>query len=408
MIGVYFVSKELFRDKKIALASSLLYIIYPFTFIYDRMALYDSLLATFAVWSLYMEILLIRNPKYKIALLSIPILGGALLTKSSAFLYLYMIPLSLLLFDFRGKHLKKRLLKWLLLIVIASIGAAACYSILRFSPNYHYIADKNNTFIYPFSQWVHHPFEYLINNTHVLTSQLVRYSTIPILVLVASAFLITKKFINEKLLLFGWFVFPFMSLAFFGKMLYPRYILFMTIPLIILAGFSLVTICRMVKPKYLKYLIVITTIAPMLYINYYVVSNIAKAPIPLMDHVQYIEGFDGGAGINQTVAFLREQSKTQQIYVGTQGVFGLMPDALQDYFNNDSNVIIKPFALIPSTPPQEVLDAARSKPTYFVFYAPCPLCSDVGIAPPGWYIEQQVKVTRLDGTYLTVDKIIPD
>src|SRR3989344_7099248 len=53
VIGIYLVASKLF-DRPAAVFSSLIYIICPFTLVYDRLALMDSLLAAFAVWSIYL------------------------------------------------------------------------------------------------------------------------------------------------------------------------------------------------------------------------------------------------------------------------------------------------------------------------------------------------------------------
>src|SRR6266852_1654782 len=42
-VGLFFLGKELFRNRWVGLLSSFLYVIYPFGLVYDRMALYDSL-----------------------------------------------------------------------------------------------------------------------------------------------------------------------------------------------------------------------------------------------------------------------------------------------------------------------------------------------------------------------------
>jgi 4-amino-4-deoxy-L-arabinose transferase-like glycosyltransferase len=407
MIGLYFLTKELFKDKKLALAVSLLYVLYPFSLLYDKLALYDSMLATFAVWSLYMEVLLAKRRSFGIMIASALIISGGLFTKSSAFFFLYLLPFSLLVFDFKTKSRNKDLLKWLGLALAASALSVACYSILKLSPNFHYIADKNNVFIYPFHEWIKHPFTYLLHNTRILCDFLIGYSTIPFLLLAVMAFFVGKEHMREKLLLLAWFVIPFASLAFFGKVIFPRYILFMTMPLLALAAYSAIFILRKVRPRYLAAIIVLILMLPILNENFFILSNFSKAPIPKEDRIQYIESFSSGVGVKQTVSFLRQTSQHQKIYIGTQGVFGLMPDSLQDYFNNDKNVEIKGLLVIGDTPPQEVLDAAKTMPTYFVLYAPCPLCGRADTAPKGWPVKQILQTKRLDGSFLTLYQVLP-
>src|SRR3989338_5338177 len=110
LIGMYFLGREVFKSNKIGLISSALYILFPMALVYDRIALYDSLVGTFAVWALFLIVLLVRNIRLDIALILGMVIGGGVLTKTNAFFSIYLLPFSLLLFDWRGKEIKKRLL----------------------------------------------------------------------------------------------------------------------------------------------------------------------------------------------------------------------------------------------------------------------------------------------------------
>src|ERR1035437_7859720 len=61
MIGLFFLTYELFKNKTTAFLVAILYVFYPFAQVYDRMALYDSMVASFSVWALYFSILLVRK-----------------------------------------------------------------------------------------------------------------------------------------------------------------------------------------------------------------------------------------------------------------------------------------------------------------------------------------------------------
>src|SRR3990167_7652447 len=100
MIGLFFLGREIFKNRWIGILSAFLYLIFPFALVYDRMALYDSLVGTFAVWRLYFEVLLIKKLRLDVALILGMILGGGVLTKTSGFFSIYLMPFTLLLFDF--------------------------------------------------------------------------------------------------------------------------------------------------------------------------------------------------------------------------------------------------------------------------------------------------------------------
>src|SRR5690606_26994157 len=69
MIGIFFLASEIFKSRRTGVIASVLYLIYPFAMVYDRMALYDSLVATFFIWSSYFTVLLVRLRRLDVALI---------------------------------------------------------------------------------------------------------------------------------------------------------------------------------------------------------------------------------------------------------------------------------------------------------------------------------------------------
>src|SRR6185369_1384119 len=230
MVGLFFLTREAFRNTKIALLVAFLYVLYPFSLVYDRMALYDSLVAMFIIWSLFFEILLIRYMRLDLALILGMIIGGGMLTKTNANFAFILLPFLLIFLDYKHKQWKEKVGKLFVFSLVALVIANAMYAILRLSPYFHIIEAKNYVFLYTPQEWIHAPFAYFLPNMGPLTNWVMIYLTLPFLVLIASSFLVDRKYLREKILLFVWFVVPFVALAFFGRLLYPRFILFMTMP----------------------------------------------------------------------------------------------------------------------------------------------------------------------------------
>ena len=111
LIGIAVLTYEVFKKKSIALFASLLYLTSPFALMYDRLALMDSMLATFSIWSLFLAIRLVKTQRLDIALLLGMSLGGGVLTKTSGFISIYLLPFTLLLFNYAQKEWKMKLLK---------------------------------------------------------------------------------------------------------------------------------------------------------------------------------------------------------------------------------------------------------------------------------------------------------
>src|SRR3989344_5435308 len=247
LIGLVLLSYELFKNKLVSFITGLIYIVYPFAQVYDRMALMDGIVGTFAVWGLYVGILLVRNLRLDTAYTLGFILGGAALTKSSGFFAAYLLPFTLILFDFKQKKVWQKLVRWGLLAVFAFAISQALYSVLRLSPFFHIIAEKNGTFIYTFQEWITHPVEFFLPNLKTLLEWFSAYFNIFIIFVLAG--FVSKKFRKENLLLLSYFAVPFLILALFGKTLYPRHFYFMTLSLIPIASFGLYNLIMILKKR---------------------------------------------------------------------------------------------------------------------------------------------------------------
>lgn len=408
MIGMFFLSKEIFKNKQVGLLAAFLYAIYPFALVYDRMALYDSLVGTFVIWGLFFAMVLIRTVRLDIALILGMVIGGGMLTKTNAFFTLALLPTTLLVFDWKQKRWKNKLIQWLGLVIVVVVISNAMYSILRLSPWFYIINEKNTIFVYPVKEWFSHPFTYFTSNLHRLLNWLVIYMTIPFILFTVIAFLVDKKYLKEKVILIIWFIIPFIYLAFFGKNIYPRFIFFMTLSLLPLIAFALFVLLSKTKNKLLYCLIFFITIISPLYIDYFILFDFAHAPIPESDRSQYDNDWPSGVGVKQSIQYFKEQAKDKHIAIFTEGTFGLMPYAYEIYLVDNPSYTIKGVWPINDNPPKDLLDSARRQRTYIVFYQPCSNCVQKGIAPIGWPLKQVMQVKRqTKDTYLTIYQVIP-
>ena len=351
--------------------------------VYDRMALYDSLVGSFAVWSLFLVVLLARKVRLDIALILGMVVGGGVLTKTNAFFNIYLLPLSLILFNWKGE-VKKRWMKWLSLAVLAVIIAYSFYSILRLSPFFHIITEKNAIFVYPLKEWVDHPFEFFIGNWQAFWDWGIRYLTWPLLVLVLLSFFVARNFTREKMVLFLWFILPIIALGLFGRTIYPRFIFFMLLSLLPLIAFSLVNIYARLRrwPLFIIFCFLVFLLP--LKTDFLILTDFARAYIPVSDISQYNSDWPSGGGVKESVEFFKKEAEKKKIYIATQGTFGLMPYALEIYLVQNANITIEGFWPISDEIPQKIVGKSKQMPTYFVFYQPCNQCPHVGMAPAMW------------------------
>lgn len=370
LIGIYLLTKELF-EKRAALVASFLYIVLPFTLLYDRMALFDSLLATLGIYAVLFTVKMARDPKLDNALLAGAAIGLAKITKSSGNFFHYLIPVSLLLFNFKRKNYSRILAKWFGFASIAVVLASVMYNSLRVSGYFYIIERKNYEFIRTLEEVKSDPFTHFFSNSQSLISWVSTYLGVPLFVvyLVSVAYFVKRR--NLKFIYLQIFVFiPFLAEAVFNKVLYPRFMLFYFPYIIISIAAFFIAFCDIFKKYWLKIaaLSFLILIIPLM-TSYKLITNPAYAKIPKSDSDQYFNDWPSGYGIEEIVQAIGQQSKHQDVYIGTEGTFGLLPFALNVYFYSNSKVHVYSYWPVdPDKLPEQIRQIAKNHKTYFIFY----------------------------------------
>lgn len=396
MLGLGALSYLLFRKRSWAFLTMLLYIAFPFAQVHDRMALYDSMVGMLFVWTIFASILLVNHLKLSSAYHLGVVLGLQNLTKLPPFLSILLLPLTLFLFNFRQKHWKKELAKWAGYSAIAVFLSTVMSAIVRLSPLPNVTAEKNNTFFFPISEWIKDPFITIDTNLAAMVGPFISYLTIPYLVLLIIAIVYLKKDMTKKLLLLSYFIVPFVGFAFLGKVIFLRYLFFMSLPLIVLAGWGLGQLIDMMVVKYkirgnsrfgMAGLLAFIVLLYPAYVSLSFAKDPIHSQIPESDRTQYATAWTSGWGLSESVSYLQKQAESGPIFVATAGGFGLYPQGIELYLVTNPNIAIKGYYQeITNDLPTEVADKAKQMPTYFIFYQPCPnnLCPRPGDAPTGW------------------------
>ncbi len=372
MIGLFFSAKWLFGRKDLGLLAMTLYLVSPFTFMYDRLALADSLLAAFATWSFALSVVLIQRINLEAALLLGGSIGLGLLTKTPALFSLINLPLFLFLFDWKAKNRFSRLLKIGLLSGVVLLLSQSIYSILRLFPLFHMISQKNSEFVITFGQFLKTPLHWFIGNTPTLIRWETSYLTIPIVLLIVvgivAAVLDRKK---EVLVIIGSFTVPFIAMAAFNKVIYPRYLLTFTPLLFLIAAYGIQKFWHLKKiSKNIKTIILTILFAIPAFVTFKIITTPIEAPIAEADNYQYLNSWSAGFGVVETRIFLSDQSrKSSSVTLLTEGTFGLMPYALDLYQSEYPNVHIKSLWPLPGSVPNEFeKDLKNNIPVYVLIY----------------------------------------
>jgi len=377
LTGIYLVAKRLFSQKT-ALWASFLYIICPYFLWYDRLAIYDSLTNAFAIWSLYFTLLFYQKKDLGTAFLLGFSWGGGLLTKSSAQFFIFLFPVTILALALGHiKHLlrhPKRLLRYrhfFLYSFIALVVALVIQNIMRLSYLYHMVGLKNLSFIVSWSEFFIRPFARFWGNFEGTFPWIITYLTIPLALVGAyGLFRLLKQSFWKALILFSWFIFPYLALISFGKIVYPRFFLFMSFPFLILAahGLNVILACPKFKSRIKSGIIIAIIFLYPLYFSSQIIFNVKNAPLPRNDRDQFLDDWPSGYGISESVEFFKQVSQKEPIFVGTEGTFGLTPYALQLYLpsRDYSEITIRGYWPLNSDVIEELSLQAQDQPTYLI------------------------------------------
>lgn len=365
LLGVLFLG-TVFFNKKTGIFGAFFMATSPFMVFFDRMALVDSMLAAFSVWSLNFTMLVIKYSRLSLAMILGYLLGGAVLTKTPGFFNILVLPASLLVFDWSKKARQVRLIKLCLLFGVSVGIAMVMYNLLRLGPGFLNLSSRNQDYVFSPLFIMTRPLDPFIPHLKDLMDWFPKLLTWPILIVIFGGVILTALKLNRySLVVLFWCLIPLLVQMALLKTFTARYTLFAIPPLLLLGGWFVSAISSKIKLG-LKLLILVWLLLflPLtVYSDYLLLNSSAKVPLPRSERRGYLEDWTAGYGLKQIAAFFNEQSKKQPIVVGTEGSFGTLPDGLQIYLDKNRQVaIIGGKATISA----QLRDSAKDHPTYFV------------------------------------------
>ena len=368
MFGLFLLMKKLFGQRA-ALISSILYVLCPFMFFYDRLAVADGLLTAFFVYTALLSVYLAETLSLDKSLMLGWILGGGLLTKSTAGLSLISAPFSLLLVNWKGEGKLLKIVKFGALMALSVAGGLLLYTILRLSPLYYLINQRTPDFIFTPKEVLKHPIDPFIFRFKGVGEWLAGYMTFPVIVLVVAGIgLMLKKNLRTALFLLAWFLIPLLIEMEIAKGFTPRYFVFVA-PIAL--TFPAFFIDQMLKVKKNIFPIVFAVLlVPAAIFEFQLLTNPQAAPIPDKEKDGYLEQWSAGYGILEISQFLRAQAQDgQPITVFTEGTqgYGTLPDGLQIYLRDVTNVTVSGvnWAIVKEVP-KDLIEDAKTQRAYLV------------------------------------------
>lgn len=338
LVGIGVLSFVLFGNFLVAAFSSLMYAILPFTVFFDRMALVDSLLAMFSVWSLVFIVKFIKTLKLEYAMFLGFSVGAGLLTKSPAAISYLWLLLSIPFFFRRGDNLWKTLGKIIAGFLAAILISQAMCGVLRLGPGFQMIGSRNQDYLYTWKEVFSHPLIPLIDNLRT-TIGWVWYLLTPSTIILSILGWFSPKTRRPFLFLLLCSILPLFGQAMIAKVYTSRYILYATYPLIPLTALGLNWLATR-KGIIIKLSIIILILVPIILSGFYTFIP-TKAPMPFDMRSGYLEEWTAGWGQKEIAGYLiNEQSQGKKIVVFTEGFFGTLPDGIQIYTQNIPNITI--------------------------------------------------------------------
>lgn len=254
--------------------------------------------------------------------------------------------------------------------------------------------------MYTLPEMLRNPLTPILTNLPQLLSYFPPYFGTSWITLIFLGFLIgfLKKETRIFYLFLTFFV-PFAALAVFGRLVYPRFIFFMVLPLLPIIAYSSLTLTRGLKSPPAKLALVFVIFSYPLVNSFYIITRPTAAQLPKIEAEQLLNSWPAGFGVKEVVSYITEQSKTKKVYLATEGTQGLFPYALELYFVGNSNVTIKGYWPVQDIP-VEVREKAKTMDTYFIY-------KDTLSPPPQKNVKEILRIRRgIGNSYLILFQII--
>lgn len=354
----------LVKDKRLGFFAMLLTVFSPYLFFYARFGVMESLLTASGIVVICLSILLARYNRLDLALILGMTTGAALLVKSSAMFFALVTPIPYLFTLTSRTIFSKKTVKYLLLLGIAWGVACVIYNVQRLSPWMHMIGEKNSFFIVSYSEIFADP-KRLWNNFLDIWRWQGAYTTWPLIATaLAGLIILAKSSVRTALTALAWFLVPVIGTVAVARLFAPRYIVFATPYLLLLAAYFLSRLKG-------KTVIILTPL--LLLLPAYLILRLHLDPIhfPYTSVDEgYVNGWSAGNGTRQVadwaVARIKETGKPMTIF--TEGTFGILPHGLELFTDGRvQGLTIIGLYPINEIPPSRTVEAASvNKETYLL------------------------------------------
>jgi len=304
-------------------------VLLPFFVVHDGIGIYEPLVTLIMASALYAQIELARRPSLRRGtFLGLALAAGAL-TKSNTEPALVLVPVSLLGLDWSAIGRRRRLGTWLMAIVIAAVMVLGAEILLRSSHYWSQGLLLRKLGIYPartVGQVLADPFNAAARQAwSVFRSALVGYVTLPLIALgVLGAAIAWRDRSRLTAVLMVWILVPFAVALMFAVHAYPRHVMYVLPPAVVLMAYGAVQAVRWVRSAMpvrraaaICVLAAAVVVAPAVVFDARVLAHPASFRYPSSDYFQYVTGQPAGGVWPAAAATIRRRAVGRQVVILT-------------------------------------------------------------------------------------------
>jgi len=284
--------------------AGLLYVACPYALVYDRLALTDEAMATFAVAVAVLSIRLAERWTVRHGILLGLALVLSVFAKALGVLLFFAPAAAVLLIA--PARLRR---PWPLLTAYAIAGAVTAIPLLRYfevTATVRVAVSKSDA-----SLW-----QRLAGNLPLAASWLRGYWTAPLIALALLAIALAVARRSRPIAFVVLFlVLPVVAFAAVGDIWFPRYLVFLTAPFTALAAWGADQAWSWLerrlpppRPALAATTALVVILIPALGFDARVLTDPAHAPYVELDRFQYVSGWPSGYGVRDTLAFVRAEA----------------------------------------------------------------------------------------------------
>lgn len=336
--------------------AGILLITAPLFVFFDRLALVDSALTALFAWLLVVLVRFQNRNAFRTAVFAGILVGVSFWIKTTGFLFVLVVASEFAYIWYSQK--RASLPAVALLIFIAVAGAIGLPLFLR--PEAVQIFATAHLYTYSLKEIIALNFGNVGGNIlHAFLDYAAYVSPLVVLAFIVSVTsIVTQK---KRILITAWLL-TFSAIVFFGKSIHGRYVLFTTIPIIVLSSFVISThrILLGITVAIMTVLSAILIIDPPTFFHMFPAVELRT------ESYQYVDGWPSGYGVKEAIAAIDADRRGERAIVAIRWDSGNPEDAVFVYTAGNTDMTAK--YLDPRLPEdaREVLNASARGRVYFV------------------------------------------